>query len=284
MSCRNASLIGMMSDGRSRNLGIWNVEDPEPVVQVLAKLAALDGELGLRGQTHLADLVEEQHAGRSQLYLPTGLACCALVNAPRSYPNSSDSSSCSGSAAQFSATNGPLFRADAAWMNRAATSLPVPDSPVSSTVVSGRRHLHPLHSTWRHSAEAPTMLRCVRLLTSSANARGARGRDCARRPGMPSSQRARGRRQAPGLPPARGITVPRHRKRCIADGIQQFFIAERLCQDIHCAGPDGAYRHWDVAVACDLLGSARLASRAGFQFKAAATAASSSSSVNGLIK
>ena len=83
-----------------RNL---DVEDPEAVEQVLAKVAALDGfaqvavgggddadvrlqearpaeplelaflqhpqELGLRGQTHLADLVEEQHAARRQLHL-----------------------------------------------------------------------------------------------------------------------------------------------------------------------------------------------------------------------
>ena len=40
----------------------------------------------------------------------------APVNAPRSWPNSSDSSSVSGSAAQFTLTNGPPARGDAAWI------------------------------------------------------------------------------------------------------------------------------------------------------------------------
>ena len=39
-----------------------------------------------------------------------GLLCVAPVKAPRSYPNSSASSSCSGSAAQLSAMNGPAAR------------------------------------------------------------------------------------------------------------------------------------------------------------------------------
>ena len=65
-----------------------------------------------------------------------GLAATAPVKAPRSWPKSSDSSSWSGSAAQLMATNGPWLRREPWWMKRATTSLPVPDSPVSSTVVS----------------------------------------------------------------------------------------------------------------------------------------------------
>ena len=65
-----------------------------------------------------------------------GLVATAPVNAPRSWPKSSDSSSWSGSAAQLMAMNGPWLRREAWWMKRATTSLPVPDSPVSSTVVS----------------------------------------------------------------------------------------------------------------------------------------------------
>ena len=66
----------------------------------------------------------------------------APVKAPRAWPNSSDSSSVSGRAPQFWATNGrsrggcPL-----SWMSRANSSLPVPVSPSSSTVVSRVEHL-----------------------------------------------------------------------------------------------------------------------------------------------
>ena len=70
-----------------------------------------------------------------------GRAASAPVKAPFSWPNSSDSSRCSGSAAQFRATNGPSLRGEPRWMKRATTSLPVPDSPVSRTVVSVARHL-----------------------------------------------------------------------------------------------------------------------------------------------
>ena len=41
----------------------------------------------------------------------------------------------SGKAAQFSEMNGPLLRLPAEWMAWAASSLPVPLSPYSSTVV-----------------------------------------------------------------------------------------------------------------------------------------------------
>jgi hypothetical protein len=61
-------------------------------------------------------------------------AACAPVNAPRSWPNSSDSMSVSGSAAQLTAMNGPAARALSSWRARAMISLPVPFSPVMSTV------------------------------------------------------------------------------------------------------------------------------------------------------
>ena len=51
------------------------------------------------------------------------------------WPNSSDSSSVSGSAPQFSATNGRSCRGELKWIARATSSLPVPDSPVISTVL-----------------------------------------------------------------------------------------------------------------------------------------------------
>ena len=58
----------------------------------------------------------------------------APVKAPLAWPKSSLSSRSSGIAAQFTATNGPPARADARCSTLAATSLPVPVSPVINTV------------------------------------------------------------------------------------------------------------------------------------------------------
>jgi hypothetical protein len=59
----------------------------------------------------------------------------APVKAPRTWPKSSESSSVSDSAPQFSATNGRSLRCELKWIARAMSSLPVPDSPVMSTVL-----------------------------------------------------------------------------------------------------------------------------------------------------
>src|SRR5580765_84036 len=59
----------------------------------------------------------------------------ASVNAPLTCPNSSDSSSVSGMAAQFTLMNGLLWRAPRLWSARATSSLPVPVSPVIRTVL-----------------------------------------------------------------------------------------------------------------------------------------------------
>ncbi len=67
--------------------------------------------------------------------LPT-LRPVAPVKAPFSCPNSSFSSSASGIAAQLMATKGPWERAESWCSARLITSLPVPLSPCSSTVVS----------------------------------------------------------------------------------------------------------------------------------------------------
>jgi len=56
------------------------------------------------------------------------------VNAPRSWPNSSDSSRSFGIAAVLSAMKGFDARALCRCRARATSSLPVPDSPVMSTV------------------------------------------------------------------------------------------------------------------------------------------------------
>lgn len=64
------------------------------------------------------------------------LALRAPVNAPFSWPNSSASTSDSENAPQFTATNGRLRRALRLWIWRATSSLPVPVSPMISTLAS----------------------------------------------------------------------------------------------------------------------------------------------------
>jgi len=58
----------------------------------------------------------------------------APVKAPFSCPKSSDSRRLSGRAAQLTAMNERAFRGEWPWMARATSSLPVPLSPVRSTV------------------------------------------------------------------------------------------------------------------------------------------------------
>ena len=63
------------------------------------------------------------------------LVVVAPVKAPRIWPNSSDSSSVSGIAAQFTLMSGMSRCALRSWMARATSSLPVPVSPVMRTVL-----------------------------------------------------------------------------------------------------------------------------------------------------
>ena len=69
--------------------------------------------------------------------LPRRIAA-APVNAPFSWPNSSLSISSVGIAAQLTLTNGPDAIGLSRWMCAASSSLPVPDSPDSSTATSER--------------------------------------------------------------------------------------------------------------------------------------------------
>ena len=76
-------------------------------------------------------------------------------------------------------------------MKRATTSLPVPDSPVTSTVVS-------VFATWVASATpramrrtAPTIRRFIRLLTCSTNVRARPSRDLCERAASASEPLAR---------------------------------------------------------------------------------------------
>ena len=60
-------------------------------------------------------------------------ASSAPVNAPCSWPKSSESISSGAIAPQFTRRNGPLRKVECSWMARATISLPVPVSPKSST-------------------------------------------------------------------------------------------------------------------------------------------------------
>ena len=61
----------------------------------------------------------------------------ASENAPRSWPKSSLSTRLSGMAEQLSSMNGPLARGEPSCSMRATACLPVPLSPVTSTVGTG---------------------------------------------------------------------------------------------------------------------------------------------------
>ena len=105
------------------------------------------------------------------------------MNAPRAWPNSSLSSIVSGTAAQLNATNGPVLRGPRWCTARATSSLPVPLSPVISTVasVSARRAsiaytscitgLSPIMSTggrWRATVSRSCLFSSLSCLCSSA--------------------------------------------------------------------------------------------------------------------
>ena len=80
------------------------------------------------------------------------------MNAPFTCPNSSLSSSVSEMAAQFTGTKGRVARLEFTWMARAISSLPVPLSPVISTVTSVGATRTSLVSSSRIGADRPTRL------------------------------------------------------------------------------------------------------------------------------
>jgi len=79
----------------------------------------------------------------------------APVKAPFSCPNSSLSSSVGERAAQFTHSSGMCARGEAAWMARASSSLPVPLSPVISTVAWLCATRSTFSSTGRIAADSP---------------------------------------------------------------------------------------------------------------------------------
>ena len=81
----------------------------------------------------------------------------APVNAPFSWPNSSDSRRFSGMAAQLTLMQGAPDRLLRAWRASVTTSLPAPDSPVISTVESSGATRRTMSTTARMTADWPTM-------------------------------------------------------------------------------------------------------------------------------
>ncbi len=104
----------------------------------------------------------------------------APVKAPFSWPNSSDSSSSAAIAEVFSATKGAAARGELSCSARATSSLPVPDSPVMSTVML-ERDRRPMALKTSCIAGAWPMMRGVgfdgRLLRRVAAALARRSRD-----------------------------------------------------------------------------------------------------------
>lgn len=95
----------------------------------------------------------------------------APVNAPFSWPKSMLSTSDSGSAAQFTETNGPPRRSLKSWIARASSSLPVPDSPCNSTDARVGATARIVSSTRFSAALSPRIFRPAwSCATSSRNA------------------------------------------------------------------------------------------------------------------
>ena len=81
----------------------------------------------------------------------------APVIAPFSWPNNSDAINEVGIAAQLTLINGWPARCERLWMARAMSSLPVPVSPVISTVESVGATWTRLESTVFRAGEEPTI-------------------------------------------------------------------------------------------------------------------------------
>src|SRR5205807_1393562 len=131
----------------------------------LRALAVLGAELG----------DEVAHVGGDVVLARAQRGASAPVNAPFSWPNSSDSISSSGMAAQLTSTKGRSRRADCTWMARATSSLPLPFSPwISTRPVVGAAVVICSRST-RIAALSPTIsARCSKLARRAAFSRSSR--------------------------------------------------------------------------------------------------------------
>ena len=114
----------------------------------------------------------------------------APVNEPFSCPNSSVSISSVGMAAQFTLTNGPAANGLELWMWAASSSLPVPDSPISSTRASERAAMVAC-STARSQAGLEPIILGVPPTSSRSRSFSCRRLDCSRAFFTASSTRSR---------------------------------------------------------------------------------------------
>ena len=92
---------------------------------------------------------------------------CAPVNAPRSWPNSSDSSSSGGTAGVLTAMKGPCEHGLCSCSARATSSFPVPDSPVMSTVTVERESRPIARNTSCMAKAEPTIVAGVSSLSGA---------------------------------------------------------------------------------------------------------------------
>ena len=91
----------------------------------------------------------------------SNLPYCSLVapvKEPFSCPNSWLSTRLSGTAGRFTATNGPLRRSECSWTYLASISLPVPLSPVISTVTGLAAIFSAMAATFRMTAVWPSTI------------------------------------------------------------------------------------------------------------------------------
>ncbi len=147
-----------------------------------------------------------------------GRSSLAPVNAPRRTPKSSLSASGSGSAPQFTATKGPV-RPDQTWSARAASSLPVPVSPCSTTGTrvgptrarADQAARSPGWKLWQPSSAAPGGSAPTRSADAPRRRRRSvrtrRRRRCRAPPGAAAS-RAPGPRSCSPRPPAPSGPAP----------------------------------------------------------------------------
>ena len=90
-----------------------------------------------------------------------GAATAAPVKEPFSWPNSSDSISSAGTAAQFSVTKGPSRRGLRSCSARAISSLPVPVSPQNANArFAGGDAIHLRHHAAHHFACPHDFMAC----------------------------------------------------------------------------------------------------------------------------
>src|SRR3989475_12575412 len=113
-------------------------------------------ECNLSVQRHLADFVQEMVPPFASSNRPRR-RCIAPVNAPFSWPKSSEEISDGARAAQLTLTKARCDRRDRLWMARATSSLPVPVSPLTRTLESVGATFTTRESTSCNADEVPTI-------------------------------------------------------------------------------------------------------------------------------